>query len=197
MRLLTLLTAAVGVAVTVPAAAQQHLMQPARDVVVDYHMLGVAPGQQRSDTVRIYFSDHGMKMRIEPLGQPAYSIVDRTASRMTMVMTAQRMYMELPYDPRRVMAFDDTGATFARTGSDTVAGVGCTVYETQRQGHSGQVCISADGVLLRAKSDDPTQDHGGLVATSVTYGPQSPDLFAPPPDFQRMEMPNMPPRRSP
>jgi hypothetical protein len=44
---------------------------------------------------------------------------------------------------------------------------------------------------LRAKSDNPGQAGGELEATRVTYGPQAPGLFAPPPDFQKMDMSNM------
>lgn len=193
MRARALLVVALGLAVAVPAAAQDHpaVMQPTRDVMVEYHVAGVTAGQHGSDAVRMYFTDHGSKLRIEPVGQPGYSIMDRTARRMIMVMTPQRAYMEMPYDPKRVMAFESTDVTFTRRGTDTVAGIGCTIYDTRRQDRSGQVCISDDGLLLRAKSDNPAQASGGLEATRVTYGPQAASLFAPPPDFQKMDMANM------
>ncbi len=192
MQTRTLLVVALGLAAALPAAAQDHpLMQPTRDVMVEYHVSGVAQGQQRSDTVRMYFTDHGTKLRIEPVGQPGYSIMDRTAGRMIMVMTPQHAYMEIPYDPKRVMTFDDKDATFTRRGTDTVAGIGCTIYDTKRPDHAGQVCISDDGLLLRAKSDNPAQAGGGLEATSVAYGAQPANLFAPPPDFQKMDIANM------
>ncbi len=193
MQIRTLLGVALGLAVTVPAVAQDHpaVMQPSRDVMVEYHVSGAPMGPQRADTIRMYFTDHGTKLRIEPVGQPAYSIVDRTAGRMLMVMASQHAYMEIPYDPRRVMAFDDKSATFTRLGSDTVAGIGCTVYDTKRQEHSGQVCLSDDGLMLRAKSDSPGQPGGTLEATHVAYGPLAPSLFAPPADFQKMDMSGM------
>jgi len=193
MQTRVLLAATLGVAVAVPAVAQDHppVMQPSRDVMVEYHVAGITQGApQRSDTIRMYFTDHGMKMRIEPVGQPAYSIVDRTNARMVMVMTPQHAYVELPYDPKHVMAFDDKGATFTRVGSDTVAGIGCTLYQTKRQDRSGQVCLSDDGLLLRAKSDNPGQG-GTMEATQVSYGPQAASLFTPPPDFQKMDMASM------
>ncbi len=193
MQIRALLAAALGLAVVVPAVAQDHpsVMQPSRDVMVEYHLSGVSHGQQRADTIRMYFTDHGMKLRIEPVGQPAYSIVDRTAGHMIMVMTTEHVYMVVPYDPRRVMAFDDKDATFTRIGSDTVAGIGCTIYDTRRQDHSGRVCLSDDGLMLRAKSDNPADAGSAMEATRVAYGPQSPDLFAPPPGFQKMDIPNM------
>jgi hypothetical protein len=88
------------------------------------------------------------------------------------------------------MAFDDKNTTFTRLGTDTVAGINCTVYDTKRQDRSGQVCLSDDGLMLRAKSDNPAQG-GVLEATQVTYGSQSATLFAPPPDFQKMDMSSM------
>jgi hypothetical protein len=192
MRTRALLATALGLAVAMPAAAQDRpaVMQPNRDVMVEYHVTGAPQGPQRSDTIRMYFAEHGMKMRIEPVGQPAYSIVDRTNARMIMVMMPQHAYMELPFDPKRVMAFDDKDATFTRLGSDTIVGIGCTIYNTKRQDHSGQVCLSADGLMLRAKSDNPAQG-GTLEATQVTYGVQSATLFSPPPDFQKMDMSSM------
>lgn len=185
---------ALGLAAAVPAAAQDHpaVMQPSRDVTVEYHVAGVMQGAApRSDTIRMYFAEHGMKLRIEPVGQPAYSIVDRSGARMIMVMAQQHAYMEVPYDPKRVMAFDDKDATFTRLGSDTVAGISCTVYATKRQDHSGQVCLSDDGLMLRAKSDNPSQPGGTLEATRVTYGALAPSLFTPPADFQKMDLSNM------
>jgi hypothetical protein len=184
-----LLVTALGLTVAATAAAQDHpLLQPTRDVMVEYHVSGVAPGQHRSDTVRMYFTGHGTRLRIEPVGQPAYTILDRTTGRMMMVVTARHLYVEMAYDPKRVLAFQYDDETFTRTGTDTVAGIGCTIYDAKRQGHSGQVCVSDDGVLLRAKSDNPAQAGGELEATRVAYGPQPASLFAPPPDFQKMEI---------
>jgi hypothetical protein len=183
------LALALAVAAAMPAAAQDHpVLQPTRDVMVEYHMIGVTPGDHRSDTVRMYYTDHGTKLRIEPLGQPAYSIMDRTAGRMIMVMTTQHMYTELPYDPKRVMAFEATDASFTRRGTDTVAGVGCTIYDVRRQDRSGQVCLSDDGLLLRVSGDVTGRGTGGLEATRVAFGPQPASLFAPPPDFQKMDI---------
>ena len=183
------LAAAVALAATLPAAAQDHpLFQPSRDVMVEYHVLNVHPGDHRSDTVRMYFTDGGMKMRIEPVGQPGYSIIDRRAHLMLLVMAPQHMYMEVAYDQNQVMTFDATGATFQRVGPDTVAGLACTDYKVERQGRNGQVCLTGDGVLLRAKGENAGQATHGMEAVSVTYGPQSASLFVPPPDYRKMDM---------
>ena len=175
-----------------PAAAQDHpQLRPSRDVMVEYHILNVHPGDHRSDTVRMFFADDGMKMRIEPAGQPGYSIVDRRTHRMLLVMVPQHMFMEVAYDPSHIMDFDATDATFRRLGPDTVAGIACTNYEVERQGRHGQACLTRDGVLLRARSENAGQPGGGMEAVSVAYGPQPAALFAPPPDYRKMDMTTM------
>jgi hypothetical protein len=191
MRTQALLATAIGL-LGMPALAQERpMMQPTRDVMVEYHVAGGSEGQPRANTVRMYFTDRGSKLRIEPVGQPGYSIMDRSAGRMIIVMAPQRMYMEMPYDAKQVMSFDNKDATFTRRGTDNVAGIRCTVFDGKSQEHSGQVCVSDDGVMLRAKSD-PGSPGGSLEATSVTYGPQSASLFAPPADFQKMDTSHLP-----
>lgn len=167
------------------------MFQPTRDVMVQYHVTGEAPGPHRSDTVRMYFTAGGTRIRIEPVGQPAFSILDRTDHHMIMVMEPQRIYMEMAYDPARIMAFDETTATFSRVGSDTVAGIACTVYDAQSQGRSSRICLSSDGVLLRAQNTNAQQGPQALEATAVTYGPQPASLFMPPPGFQKLDIATM------
>lgn len=187
---------ALELAIVLPAAAQAPpLMRPSRDVVVEYQTNGGGggpAGASQTHKVRMYFSDGGSKVRIEGVGQPGYMISDRGAHRTIMVMVPQHMYMEMPYDSQRAMEFDNPQGTFTRRGTDTVAGLSCTVYDAQTPQHHGEVCVTNDGVLLRAKSEDPG-GHGELTAISVTYGAQSPDLFLPPPGFQKFDTAHLPP----
>jgi hypothetical protein len=194
-----LIATALELAIVLPAAAQHPLMHPSRDVVVEYQTSGNTggpPGETAPHRVRMYFADHGMKMRIEGEGQPGYAIIDRSTNHMIMVMVQQHMYMDVPFDPKRVMAFDNPEGTFTRRGTDTVAGYSCTVYDATTPQHHGQVCVTRDGVLLRAKSEGPGQ-HGELLALSVTYGAQSPDLFEPPAGFQKFDASHMGPGMAP
>lgn len=181
-----------GLAIAGPAAAQEHpLMQPSRDVTVEYRLNGPSEGPRHVQTVRMYFSDRGAKFRVDAVGQPGYSIMDRAGNRMIVVMPEQRMYMEMPFDPKRAMDFDSKDGTFTRRGTATVAGLTCNVYYGKTPRHSGEVCVTDDGVMLRAKSD--TGGEGGdIEATKVTYGAQPANLFTPPADFQKMDMSHMP-----
>ena len=176
----------------VPAVAQEHpLTQPSRDVMVEYHVESKEAGPQRPRDVRMYFTDQGNKMRVEGSGQPGYAVMDRGAGRMMVVMPEQRMYMEMPLDPKRMMGFDSKDGTFTRHGTDTVAGYTCNVYDAQTERHSGQVCITDDGVMLRARSND-NNEGGNLEATKVVYGSQQASLFAPPAGYQKFEAASMP-----
>lgn len=191
MRKLAIATA-LQLAAMLPAAAQDHLMmRPSRDVAVEYQSTGVHGGAA-PHTVRMYFTDHGMKMRIEGVGQPGYMIADRSTNHAMMVMVPQHMYMDVPFDPQRVMAFDNPQGTFTRRGAATVAGYSCTVYDAQTPQHHGEVCVTSDGLLLHAKSEDPSGG-GELTAISVSYGPQAAELFEAPPGFQRFDASHMPP----
>lgn len=192
MRTQSALWAVLGLAVIRPTVAQEHpLMQPSRDVAVEYRVNGAGEKPGQPQTVRMYFSELGAKFRVDVVGQPGYSIMDRAGNRMLVVMPDQRMVMEVPFDPRRAMDFDSKDGTFTRRGTDTVAGVRCTVYDGRTPRHSGEVCLTDDGVMLRVKSENAGEG-GNLEATKVTYGPQQPSLFTAPPDFQKMDMAHMP-----
>jgi hypothetical protein len=174
-------------------AADRPTLQPTRDVVVEYHILsqtGAPPGAPRPDSMKVYFSANGTRMRIEPGGQPAYIVMDRTAKRMEMIMPSQRSYMELPYDAKQVESFSAAeGSTFTRKGSNTIAGIKCTVWDVQSPQGNGSACITDDGVMLRAEGQDAQHHGGGMEATSVVYGAQPAGLFMPPDGFRKMGMP--------
>lgn len=182
--------AAVCIAALPLAAQARPELHPTRDVVVQYHVTGPR-GPNDSGEVKVYYAEHGQRMRIEPAGRPGYMIVDRSAARMDMVMPAQHIYVDLPYDPKTLMNFEDKDARFTRHGTDTVAGLRCTVYEVESRGHTGQICLTDDGVMLRAKGNDP-QRQGMLEAISVQYGPQPASLFAPPPGYQKLDAAHLP-----
>lgn len=190
-----ILAASIAVA-ALPAAAQTRpTVHPTRDVAVEYHVTGAesgTAGPHQVGTIKIQYDAQGHRMRIEPEGHPGYMIVNRAAAQMFMVVPEQHMYMELPYNPQPAMNYDSQDASFTRRGSDTVAGLPCTVYDVKGSQHTGEVCLTDDGVMLRATDAGP-QHRGGLEATHVSYGTLPASLFAPPPGFQKMDSPHMGP----
>ena len=67
-------------------------------------------------------------------------------------------------------------------GAATVAGQTCTEWRTlDREAHPAVVCITSDGVLLRAGTADQVR----VSAVSVLYAPQDPAAFRVPADYAR------------
>jgi hypothetical protein len=80
--------------------------------------------------------------------------------------------------PDNVTGMPDSAAAEAvRRGTDTVAGLACTEWDmTDAAGEPAQVCLTDDGVLLRARTGGRTL----LSAETVQYGALDADLFVVP-----------------
>jgi hypothetical protein len=173
-----------------PALAQDRpLLRPTRDVAVEYRSSGI--GQGPGDIVTMRFTRDTRRIRIDGSAGHGYMILDTDAGRMTIVMAERQMYMDRPADPSMMGIFQARNGGFRKTGTDTVAGLSCTTYDATFNERNGQVCLTDDGVLLRAHSIDPGHD-STLEATKVTYGDQAASLFETPAGYQKFEIPKMP-----
>ena len=127
-------------------------------------------------------------LRIDPPNGQGYMLIDPDSSRVTVVMPAQRVYTALPGGGGMVQMPVPGQGSYKKTGTDTIAGLSCTVYDASGTGHDGQVCLTADGVLLRGV----TMENGArqtMEAVKVTYAPQPASLFEPPADFMKLDIP--------
>ena len=173
------------------AAQDRPTILPTRDVAITYRASGPVQGQQQQQDLQVAFTAGGRLMRVESIGGPegagAYVIVDHTAQRMTMVMTGDRRFIEMPVNSAfsRGFLLSDT-MKFVRRGGESVAGVKCTVWDIASPEAVGTACLTEDGVMLRGSGLD---GKGAIVATGVTYGPQSAAMFKPPAGFSKIEMP--------
>ncbi|MCW3474974.1 DUF4412 domain-containing protein [Limobrevibacterium gyesilva] len=174
------------------AAAQDHPpFEPTRDVTVDYVTDARSRAPNMPNTMRIYLAAGGKRMRMEAPGMPGYMLMDRAASRVVMVMAEQRMYTEIPLDPSRtaMLTLNDKMA-FTRKGTDTVAGLRCTVWEVRKDAaHGGTACIADDGVVLRGESSEGGGAPTHVTATAVSYATLPDSVFQPPADFRKLELP--------
>lgn len=173
-----------------PAFAQdQPVLKPQRDVMVEYRASGSALGPAGDGTMIMYFGGKGARMRIEPPNMQGYMIVEPDAGRATVVMPAQRVFMPLPNGGAGLPPMPVAGkGTYRQTGTDTISGLACTVFKTSGTSHDGQVCLTADGVLLRGV----TVENGTpqtMEAIKVTYAPQPASLFEPPAGFLKLDLP--------
>jgi hypothetical protein len=170
------------------------LFRPNKDVAVQYRLPdgGGAGGNSQAKSVTMYFTDHGDKMRFDAGDGQGYVVVDNAAKRTTVVMNERKIYIEHQMDPASSPMMSMADAVFTRTGSDTVAGLPCTVYQVVHHDVKGEACLTDDGLLLRSRGGSGG-DQRMMEAVKVTYAPQPAALFAPPAGFRQVEMPAMGP----
>ena len=171
-------------------AAEKPLSKPSQDVEVEYRASGMAQsGMTGGDgSLKMYFANKGTRMRIEPPNGLGYMLMNTDGGPMTVVMPMQQIYVDMPPGPGMSPMLDAEGATFIRKGTDTVAGMKCTVYDMTNANRASTVCLTDDGVLLRGRGGDGKSSQT-MEAVRVTYGVQPPALFMPPSNFQKMTMP--------
>jgi hypothetical protein len=193
MRLNWLAAAAVAIccAQAGPASADDRpVFPPTRDVAVTYKVVGGNANPGMPSEFHMTWSTAAQTMRMD-IGAKGYMLMDIANKTSMMVVPEQKMIMTLPpgVGPAAMFAAAN-GPAPARKGSDTVAGVGCTIWENKSpDGHVGTACVTADGVMLRALGTSPAGQSGGLLATKVTYTGSPAGSFEVPKDYQTMEMP--------
>ncbi len=171
---------------TAPAWAQSRPTSvPTRDVTVTYQ-------SPNGHDVTIEFSASARRMRIVGMGaQGDYAIIERDGNDMFIVMPARQMVMRMPESPQlhatlSMRAFSG----FRRMGSATVAGVSCRLWDVQGQHGESEICVTRDGVLLRARrAGAATPNDGMLQAVKVVYHSLPPSDFEVPVGYRAMTLP--------
>ncbi len=165
-------------AVGTPASADQPLLRPSRDVDVTYR--AVAPEGRKELQQRVRWLAAAQIMRIDPPSPGLHVIIDYLARRMSVVRDATRSVVEMAAPDNLAEMIGGKAARFVRGGEATVAGQACTEWQTlDRDARPVAVCITADGVLLRAATADGVR----VSAVSVRYLPQDPEAFRVPADY--------------
>jgi len=130
-------------------------------------------------------------LRVERPGQ-GYALNDRRAGSVRVVPAGSRFAMSVPLGAANSVAGIPTepgpGARFTREGGDTVAGLRCTLWRFTDGAHSGRLCLTADGVLLRGEGEGGGR-RGRIEAVSVRLAPQDPARFRLPPGTPVVPLP--------
>lgn len=167
-----------------PALAQDRpSLTPARDVAVTYRV--ATEGQ--AGEIRMAWLAAQSLMRMDLPGGQGWMLVNLRDGGGFLAMEPMRALMPLPPGAsahERLTA--SPTARFAREGEDRVAGVPCTNWRVEDGGESGRLCVTADGVVLRA---DATRRSGGMQAVAVQYGAQDPARFRRPDGFREVQSP--------
>lgn len=176
-----LLAAGLGAA---PAMADSVMVRPARDVVVVYRSIGMSDGVPPA--VTMHFANNGNTVRIDDASGDGYVVFDNVSGSMRIVSAEKKMFRERASDPAKMPVFLSLTPTLRPAGTANIAGMSCTAYDAEIGGKKGQLCLTADGVLLRAQSIEQGKTQI-LEATSVTFAPQDPSLFKAPAGFKNAD----------
>jgi hypothetical protein len=138
------------------------------------------------DKIRNDISMNGMAMTL---------IVRKDQQKIYQVLDAQKMVMEMAYDPAKFQ--ERTGASlgpegkFDLIGPDTVDGVACTEYKVTSE--KGKVFNFWLDATRKVPVEMKAADSSFVVKwTNFKVGPQDPALFEVPKGYQVMNMPGAP-----
>ena len=167
-------------------AADGPVLIPTRDVAVTYRTdVGDRVLEQR-----MRWSAAARRMRIDPPTPGIFLLIDYATRRMDVVRDPERSFVEMdaPATPPGLgsagtPSTQSPEGRYERGGADEVSGMACTDWTTHdTKGRATEICVTADGVMLRVRSD------GRVLAGAarVEYGPQDPTLFELPRGYTRM-----------
>lgn len=160
-------------------AAEHPPITPQRDVDVTYAMAG--PQGTSSLTQRMRWSVATGRLRVDPPTDGLYMIVDYRTKRMAVVKPADHAVLDVSTAGPGLPGA--AAGDYDRRGVAQVAGLPCTEWQTTDAGGQGALlCLTADGVMLRASQGSRVL----LEATQVSYGPQDPAAFVPPEGYRHV-----------
>ncbi len=171
-----------AVLAAIPAlAAERPPITPQRDVDITYQVAQPVPGGPAL-AQRMRWSVVSGRLRVDPPSPGLYMIVDYRAKRMAVVKLAERAVLDVSTAGPGLPGA--AAGAYTRQDDADIAGLRCTNWLTaDAGGHETTLCLTADGVMLRASQGS----HPLLQALSVQYGPQDPAAFVPPDGFRHVE----------
>jgi hypothetical protein len=139
----------------------------------------------------------GDKSRMEPQGQPTYSIVRNDKKLMWMVMTDQKAYMEMTADPKQAPQSGDkvTGEVSRKLiGKETIDGRSTEKYEvTFKDGNKTEKMYQWMATDLKFPVKMAAVDGSWTMEyKNIKMGAQADSLFEVPSGYKKMAMPAMP-----
>lgn len=190
----SLLLAALLLAVSVvPGAIAQErpVAVPTRDVSVTYRASGQGNVPAALSEVRMSWLAARNLMRMDMPGGMGWLLVDLQAGTGIMVIEATRMIMNMPAGqlPPGGLGTSQT-ARYTREGPARIADLDCVNWRVEERGEAARVCLTSQGVLLRAESlNDRPELRGTLEATAVSFAAQDAARFQRPAGYQSLQLP--------
>ena len=142
-------------------------------------------------TTKVYSDNGKMRTETNASGMQMVSIVRPDQQKIYSVMVAQKMVMEMPYDPSKAapqMTSSGQDGKFELVGPDTVNGIACNKYKvTSKDNKTSFMWIdTAKKTPVKMAASDNSYS---VTWSNYKVGPQDPSLFEPPTDYQVMKMP--------
>jgi hypothetical protein len=169
---------------TVPAWAEDRpLLTPSRDVDIIYRV----PGPDGPLEQRLRWGVAEGKLRVDPPSPGLFMVFDMRRHLLDTVREVDHTVLEVETTATG-MPGAASGGVFIRRGAAEVAGLACTQWATiDNGGKPALVCLTDDGVLLRAAGDGRVL----ALATEVRYAPLDAAVFRIPSDYQRISPPRV------
>ena len=173
--------------VPLAARAEAPRYMPGRDVAITYSSAGSEAAIPARIVLR-YFAVAD-RIRLES-GLGPYVLLDRAVERVEMVLPDAKLAMELPPGAGITKGFLlGQALNFHRSGSATVLGRACTLYDVTLEASHARACLTADGLLLRGEGSDPSGRLAKIEATAINFAPQPAGLFSPPDTYRYVNLP--------
>lgn len=155
---------------------------PAVDADVTYVLTpaqeDVAPARQR-----MRWQAAGLKQRLDPEGGSVYMVTTWKNRTLNVVDESRRRISTMPMPGQQDLTLPGqhpASGVYARVGQSVVAGEPCQVWRTvDTEGHEGDACYTADGILLQVVQ----QGRIMVRAISVSRTPQPDQVFESPAGF--------------
>ena len=164
------------------AANDRPVLRPLHDVDVTYQ-LDAGGGSLLHERLR--WDVASQRLRVDPPTVGLYVIIDFVARRMSTVKLTERTVIEMAAPDNATGMPDGAAAAAVRQGADMVAGLACTEWDmTDAAGEASRLCLTDDGVLLRARAGGRTL----LSAETVRYGALDAELFQPPAGYAHQRL---------
>lgn len=174
----TPLLAALLAALPLAGQAQDRpVLFPQRDVTITYRL------PDNAGEMQVSWLAARRLMRTDLPGGVGFGVMDVQAGTGFMAMPRERMLMDIPRGQfqGRTLAPSER-ARFTREGQDRIANTPCTVWRVEDQGEATRVCMTADGISLRAEGIN--RPNSRVEATALTYAAQDPARFQRPQGYQ-------------
>ncbi len=153
----------------------------------------VTTTQDMTITSKIFVDSGKIRTEMTTANMQVISIVRPDLKTVYSVMPAQKMVMEMPFDPSKVGQLTPASAPdskFEVVGSETVEGIACTKYKiTAKDGKVSFMWVdAAKKIPVKMAADDNSYS---LLWKNYKIGPQAASLFDVPTGYQVMKMPAM------